>query len=77
MTDAGLNHQSLAELTAFVANARKEGFSFRPSQIVRDKAYCHELIETVVESGSASLADSALKIVSRYHKFNPANIGIV
>ena len=62
--DAALTNQSLAELSAFVANARKGGFSFKPSQILRDESYCNELIEVVVESGSESLAESALRIVS-------------
>ncbi|MDP2248296.1 MAG: hypothetical protein Q8J65_09215 [Nitrosomonadales bacterium] len=75
MADAALNHQSLAELSAFVANARKEGFSFKPSQIVRDEAYCHELIEAILGSGSESLAESALKLVSRYHKLKPEAVG--
>lgn len=70
MVDSALNKQSLAELSAFVASARKEGFSFKPSQIVRDQAYCSELMETVAESGSASLAELAFKIVSKYHKLN-------
>lgn len=77
MKDNELNHQSLAELSAFVANARKEGFSFKPSQIVRDENYCHELIGAVIEGGSQSLADAALKLINRYHGFKPANMGIV
>ena len=72
--DAALNNQSLAELSAFVANARKEGFSFKPSQIVRDEGYCNELIEAVVENGSESLAESAFKIVSKYHKLNQVSL---
>lgn len=68
MENTGLNHQSLAELSAFVANARKEGFSFKPSQIVRDAAYCKGLIEAVVSSGSDALARSARNIVGKYHK---------
>lgn len=77
MKDNELNHQSLAELSAFVANARKEGFSFKPSQIVRDESYCNEVIGAVIEGGSPSLADSALRLVSRYHGFKPATIGII
>lgn len=72
--DTALNNQSLAELSAFVANARKEGFSFKPSQIVRDESYCNELIETIAESGSESLAELAFKIVSKYHKLNQVSI---
>jgi hypothetical protein len=72
--DTALNNQSLAELSAFVANARKEGFSFKPSQIVRDESYCSELIEAVVESGSESLAESAFEIVSKYHKLNQVSL---
>lgn len=68
MQSAALNRQSLAELTAFVADARKEGFSFKPSSIVRDAAYCKKLIELVVSSGSASLAKSARNIVGKYHQ---------
>jgi hypothetical protein len=74
MSDSALNNQSLAELSAFVASARKEGFSFKPSQIVRDETYCSELIETVVESGSESLAETAFRIVSKYHKLNQVSL---
>jgi hypothetical protein len=63
-----LNHQTLSELSAFVASARKEGFSFKPSQIVRDAAYCKSLIEAVASRGSAALIKSARNIVGKYHQ---------
>jgi hypothetical protein len=65
---ADLNHQTLSELSAFVASARKEGFSFKPSQIVRDAAYCKSLIDTVASRGSTALVKSARNIVGKYHK---------
>jgi hypothetical protein len=68
MTDTVLGQQSFAELSAFVADARKEGFSFKPSQIVKDKEYCHELVDVVVSRGSDTLAADALRIVNRYHQ---------
>lgn len=65
---ADLNQQTLSELSAFVASARKEGFSFKPSQIVRDAAYCKSLIEVVAARGSSALVKSARNIVGKYHK---------
>lgn len=67
MTESSLDQAFFSELSAFVAHARKEGFSFKPSQIVKDKAYCSELVDAVLSKGSDSLATSALRIANRCH----------
>lgn len=60
-----LDQEFFAELSAFIANARKEGFSFKPSQIVKDKDYCSDVIATLVNKGSEALATSAIKVINR------------
>jgi hypothetical protein len=65
MMDTELDQEFFAELSAFIASARKEGFSFKPSQIVKDKDYCNDVIATLVEKGSEALATSAIKVINR------------
>lgn len=65
MMDTELDQTFFAELSAFIASARKEGFSFKPSQIVKDKDYCNDVIATLVEKGSEALATSAIKVINR------------
>jgi len=65
MRDTELDQEFFAELSAFIANARKEGFSFKPSQIVKDKNYCSDVISTIVNKGSEALATSAIKVIDR------------
>ena len=65
MMDTELDQEFFAELSAFVASARKEGFSFKPSQIVKDKDYCSDVIATLVDKGSEALATSAIKVINR------------
>jgi hypothetical protein len=65
MMDTELDQEFFAELSAFIASARKEGFSFKPSQIVKDKDYCSDVIATLVDKGSEALATSAIKVINR------------
>lgn len=65
MSDMPLDAEFFAELSAFIANARKEGFSFKPSQIVKDRNYCSDVINTLSSNGSEALAASAISIISK------------
>ena len=65
MMDIELDQEFFAELSAFIASARKEGFSFKPSQIVKDKDYCSDVIATLVTKGSEALVTSAIKVINR------------
>lgn len=70
MIDMELDQEFFAELSAFVASARREGFSFKPSQIVKDKDYCSNVMETLVNKGSETLATSGFKVINRCHNLN-------
>ncbi len=63
--DTELDQEFFAELSAFIASARKEGFSFKPSQIVKDKDYCNDVIATLVSKGAETLTTSAIKLINR------------
>ncbi|HEY8117613.1 MAG TPA: hypothetical protein VIE91_00090 [Methylophilaceae bacterium] len=63
--DTKIDYQLLVELSAFVRNARKEGFSFKPSQIVRDRDYCNEVLMTLADNGSAAINVSAQSIINK------------
>lgn len=65
MMDTELDQAFFAELSAFIASARKEGFSFKPSQIIKDKDYCSNVIATLVSKGAESLAISAIRVINR------------
>jgi hypothetical protein len=65
--EASLDSSSFSELSSFTAAARKEGFSFKPSSIVKDRQYCMDMLQTLTEKGSASLAGLALMLVKKYH----------
>ena len=70
MIEAELDQEFFAELSAFIANARKEGFSIKPSRIVKDKDYCSDVITTLENSGSEALATSAIRIINRCGNLN-------
>lgn len=65
--EVSLDPSSFSELSSFTAAARKEGFSFKPSSIVKDRQYCMEMLQTLAEKGSAPLAGSALMLVQKHH----------
>lgn len=65
--DVSLDPTSFSELSSFTAAARKEGFSFKPSSIVKDRQYCMEMLQTLAEKGSAPLAGTALSLVKKHH----------
>jgi hypothetical protein len=65
MNDTKLNYSLLTALSAFIADARNEGFSFKPSQIVRDKDYCNDIMAIVASQGSDALNASAINIINR------------
>ena len=65
--EVSLDPSSFSELSSFTAAARKEGFSFKPSSIVKDRQYCMEMLQTLAEKGSAPLAGSALLLVQKHH----------
>lgn len=62
-----LDTSAFSELSSFTAAARKEGFSFKPSSIVKDKQYSQEMLQTLAGKASPDLAESALHLVRKYH----------
>lgn len=72
MNDTKLDYSLLTALSAFIADARSEGFSFKPSQIVRDKDYCNDIMAIVASQGSEALNASAISIINRC-----GNLGVV
>lgn len=65
MNETKLDYSLLTALSAFIADARNEGFSFKPSQIVRDKDYCNDIMAIVASQGSEALNASAISIINR------------
>ncbi len=65
MNHAQLDREFFAELSAFAVNAHKEGFSFKPSRIVKDKNYCHNVLTILANKGSVALNTSAINIISK------------
>lgn len=70
MKDTRIDYELLVELSAFVRSARKEGFSFKPSQIVRDKDYCNEILSTLADNGSEAINASAVSIINKCSNLN-------
>ena len=62
-----LDTSAFVELSSFIAAARKEGFSFKPSSIVKDKAYSQTMLQMLADNGSQDLTESALHLVRKYH----------
>lgn len=65
--EVSLDPSSFSELSSFTAAARKEGFSFKPSSIVKDRQYCMDMLQTLTEKGSGPLAGLALMLVQKHH----------
>ena len=65
--DITLDTSAFTELSSFIAAARKEGFSFKPSAIVKDRQYSMDLLQSLTEKASPALAEQALLIVRKHH----------
>jgi hypothetical protein len=65
--DIPLDNSAFTELSSFIAAARKEGFSFKPSAIVKDREYAMELLQRLTEKASPALAEQALSVVRKHH----------
>ena len=65
--DISLDTSAFTELSSFIAAARKEGFSFKPSAIVEDRKYSMDLLQTLTEKASPALAEQALSVVRKHH----------
>lgn len=68
--DIPLDTSAFTELSSFIAAARKEGFSFKPSAIVKDRQYAMDLLQVLTEKASAALAEQALSVIRKHHAFD-------